>query len=259
MVVADNLAVQTQAMSYPQFEHIASSKLFALIVAYSCQIFADFFGYSLIAMGLAALFGYRLPVNFNRPYIATSFLDFWRRWHMSLSAWLRDYLYIPLGGSRHGRLRTYINLFIVMFLGGLWHGAAWSFAIWGTLHGLALALERPFLQSRFYLSDSALVKLMRMALVFAIVSLAWVFFKLQDYTQALGYLQAIFRNTDKGLQPQELGVIYVYCLPVFVYHALPLLRDRGIELQRQAWPYVIMLFLLLTNSGIPGAFIYFQF
>lgn len=144
MGVADNLQAQTFWIAYPYFLKFSSVELLALLFGFSMQIFADFAGYSLIAIGTALLFGYRLPVNFNFPYIARSFSEFWRRWHISLSSWLKEYLYFSLGGSRKGSGRTYLNLFLVMFLGGLWHGAAWSYAAWGTWHGLALACERPF-------------------------------------------------------------------------------------------------------------------
>lgn len=142
--VADNLAEQTVSLSVRGAELASSGplNLMPLLYGYSFQIFADFAGYSLIAIGLGALFGYKLPPNFNFPYLSCSITEFWRRWHLSLSSWLRDYLYIPLGGNRKGSGRTYFNLFLVMFLGGLWHGAAWKFAIWGSLHGLFLALER---------------------------------------------------------------------------------------------------------------------
>ena len=142
--VADNLAEQTGTLTMGA-EVLAASgpiPLAALLYGYSLQIFADFASYSLIAIGLGALFGYKLPPNFHFPYLSTSITEFWRRWHLSLSSWLRDYLYIPLGGNRKGTGRTYFNLFLVMFLGGLWHGAAWKFAVWGSLHGLFLALER---------------------------------------------------------------------------------------------------------------------
>jgi alginate O-acetyltransferase complex protein AlgI len=259
-VIADNLAVQTEAMAYPYYQHYPGTRLIALMVGYSCQIFADFFGYSLIAMGLASLFGYRLPVNFNRPYIADSFAEFWRRWHMSLSTWLRDYLYIPLGGSKHGSVRTYANLFIVMFLGGLWHGAAWSFAIWGTLHGLLLAIERPFLNSRFYRSDYLMVKAARILLVFTFVSFAWIFFKFRNYTLALDYIASIARNIGTGTSTRQLWSIYVFCLPILIYHWLPAIRKLGWATERGSdWAYACMLFLIATNSGVPGAFIYFQF
>lgn len=142
--VADNLAEQTTSLTLDPTNLSGSSplNLIPLLYCYSLQIFADFAGYSLIAIGLACLFGYRFPTNFNFPYISTSITEFWKRWHVSLSAWLRDYLYIPLGGNRKGPGRTYFNLFLVMFLGGLWHGAEWKFALWGSLHGLFLALER---------------------------------------------------------------------------------------------------------------------
>lgn len=142
--VADNLAEQTAVLTLDTATLASSGPflLLPLLYGYSLQIFADFAGYSLIAIGLGALFGYRLPENFRFPYLSCSITEFWRRWHLSLSSWLRDYLYIPLGGNRSGSGRTYFNLFLVMFLGGLWHGAAWKFALWGSLHGLLLALER---------------------------------------------------------------------------------------------------------------------
>ena len=142
MVVADNLKDQTYWIQYPFFEFRSSIDLIVMLVGFSAQIFADFAGYSLIAIGVAKLFGYTLPKNFNFPYISLSITEFWRRWHISLSSWLREYLYIPLGGNRLGAVRTYVNLLLVMFIGGLWHGAAWSFAIWGLWHGAGLAVER---------------------------------------------------------------------------------------------------------------------
>lgn len=131
MVIADNIQQYTFWISYPYFQEFSTITLIAMLFGYSIQIFADFAGYSFIAMGLAGLFGYVLPLNFNFPYIASSFSDFWSRWHISLSSWLKEYLYIPLGGNRKGSARTYFNLMIVMFLGGLWHGAAWSYLVWG--------------------------------------------------------------------------------------------------------------------------------
>ena len=142
MVVADNLREATAGLSYPAFVGMPGINLLFLLYGFSFQIFADFAGYSLIAMGLARLFGYQLPINFNFPYLSQSITEFWRRWHVSLSSWLREYLYYPLGGNRKGAARTYANLIIVMLLGGLWHGAAWSYMVWGGAHGVFLALER---------------------------------------------------------------------------------------------------------------------
>jgi alginate O-acetyltransferase complex protein AlgI len=131
LFVANNLNEMTALMAFPLSETLQTQDRWLLVFLYSYQIYADFFGYSAIAIGLGLLFGYRLPVNFNLPYVSQSFAEFWTRWHISLSSWLRTYLYIPLGGNRRGRFRTYLNLIIVMGLGGLWHGAGISYLVWG--------------------------------------------------------------------------------------------------------------------------------
>src|ERR1700722_6273026 len=141
LYVANNLNEMTSYMDFPLYETLQTQDRWLLIFLYSYQIYADFFGYSAIAIGLGLLFGYRLPVNFNLPYISTSFSEFWTRWHISLSNWLRTYLYIPLGGNRYGSARTYLNLMIVMGLGVLWHGAGFSYLTWGLMHGLLLVAE----------------------------------------------------------------------------------------------------------------------
>ena len=145
LYVANNLNEMTSYMDFPLYETLQTQDRWLLVFLYSYQIYADFFGYSAIAIGLALLFGYRLPINFNLPYISVSFSEFWTRWHISLSSWLRTYLYVPLGGNRHGAFRTYLNLMIVMGLGGLWHGAGLGYLLWGLLHGVLLVIERPFL------------------------------------------------------------------------------------------------------------------
>ena len=151
--VANNLNEMTSYMDFPLYETLQTQDRWLLVFLYSYQIYADFFGYSAIAIGLALLFGYRLPVNFNLPYASISFSEFWTRWHISLSSWLRTYLYVPLGGNRHGAFRTYLNLMIVMGLGGLWHGAGLGYLMWGLLHGFLLVIERPFI-SRLQSIDS---------------------------------------------------------------------------------------------------------
>jgi len=258
IVVADNLAQQTFWISPPYFEALSSLALTTLLVGYSCQIFADFAGYSLIAIGLASLLGYQLPQNFNFPYLSQSISEFWRRWHMSLSSWLRDYLYVPLGGSRRGGLRTYLNLFIVMFLGGLWHGAAWSFAVWGTWHGIGLALERPFLNSPLYMSNSKLVALTRTAIVFAFVSMGWLLFKLTNIADAAGYARAIYANRSLSTNWWMIVLTVVYGLPVAAYHAFQLLRADRREALRP-YCYAAMIFLIIFNPGPTQPFVYFQF
>ena len=161
-------------------------------VAYAFQIYFDFSGYSDMAIGLGLMLGFVFPKNFDSPYRAQSITDFWRRWHISLSSWLRDYLYVPLGGSRRGAARTYRNLALVMLLGGLWHGAAWTFVVWGGLHGLLLAVERWLGASPYRLLPAPF----RVALTFGLVLVSWVFFRAADLAAAAAYLRSMF-----GLEP----------------------------------------------------------
>ena len=258
MVVADNLSVLTSLMS-GNAAQTPSIILLALIFAYSCQIFADFAGYSLIAIGLGRLFGYELMTNFNFPYLAQSFSEFWHRWHISLSTWLRDYLFIPLGGSRCGPLRRSFNILIVMFLGGLWHGAAWSYAVWGTVHGMALVIERPFLQTRFYRSTSPLLQVLRTLMVVAFVSFAWLLFRLPDFSHALDYVKALTTNQVPLTGGEMLTALLVYSLPVVVYHVFQIGRSRETAGTPRAWACAFLAACIVLNSGVPGAFIYFQF
>lgn len=262
MVVADNLKDQTFWIAYPYFETRSTLSLLSMLLGYSMQIFADFAGYSLIAIGVGGLFGYRLPDNFNFPYISTSVADFWRRWHISLSTFLKEYLYIPLGGNRHGQGRTYFNLMMTMVLGGIWHGAGWSYALWGAVHGGALAIER-FCKDRFSLPQHPVVSLLQWAAVFTMVSWAWLFFKLPEFSHVVGFMQSVVRNTHLSTWPGNLTYIALYALPVLVYHASHVYRaagynDRWIVAMRPL-TYGFMLFCILTNSGAAGDFIYFQF
>ena len=155
------------------------------VIAYAFQIYFDFSGYSDMAIGLGAMFGFVFPQNFNAPYKAESITDFWRRWHMSLSSWLRDYLYVPLGGNRKGARRTYLNLAAAMLLGGLWHGAQWNFVIWGGLHGLLLGLERARGKRGFF---DGLPRPLRVTGTFTLVLVTWVFFRAPTLGDAMHYL-----------------------------------------------------------------------
>ena len=264
MVVADNLRDQTFWIAYPYYESQSSPDLAVMLFGYSMQIFADFAGYSLIAIGVAALFGYRLPANFDFPYVSASIAEFWRRWHLSLSSFLKEYLYIPLGGNRRGDLRTYANLMVVMLLGGLWHGAAWSYMVWGGFHGAGLAVER-FLAQRSRLPSHPLVTVARVFCVFAFVTAGWLLFKLPDFAHVIGYFEAMARNRAAGLGRDRFAMIAVLSLPVLVYHADFLLRRSVTTYVRAVRPrfmplvYGVMLFLLITNSGAAEAFVYFQF
>lgn len=192
MVIADNLAVYVDSI-YGNSEIHNSSSLLLASVFYAFQIYFDFSGYSDIAIGTAKLFGFRLKENFNLPYFSKSLTEFWRRWHMSLSFWLRDYLYISLGGNRKGIKITYRNLMITMLLGGLWHGASWNFVIWGGIHGLVLSLEK-FTFQKLKITDFGIVGGI---FTFAIVVIAWVFFRSPDISTSL-YIIAKFFSFDYG-------------------------------------------------------------
>jgi alginate O-acetyltransferase complex protein AlgI len=260
MVVADNLGSFTFWMTYPYFIGSSSFKLIVLLIGFSCQIFADFAGYSLIAIGLAGLFGYKFKDNFNFPYISTSFKEFWKRWNISLSSFLMEYLYFPLGGNRKGKIRTYINLMIVMILGGLWHGAAWSYAIWGCMHGLALVVERIFSRKPMA-KKHRVVKYFKRFLVFSYVTLAWLLFKLPNFKYVIIYLKSIISNNTITIDPSIVYII-LYSSPVFLYHLFYANKHNSLFTYLMKYNYLlyaIMVVLIILNSGPVSPFIYFQF
>ena len=286
--VADNLAEQTGVLSLGAEQLAASGpiNLMSLLYGYSLQIFADFGGYSLIAIGLGELFGYRLPPNFNFPYLSTSITEFWRRWHLSLSSWLRDYLYIPLGGNRKGAGRTYLNLFLVMFLGGLWHGAEWKFALWGTLHGLCLAYERLIsrrgagTQRGRELSGTELHKnkknpplrlcasarvILSWCITFHLVTVLWLTFLMPDMGSIVAFFKGVFSGRTGFSGPPIFSLLF-YGTPVVLYHAWGWLKEHRERLSSrlelsslEPILHGVMIFLILTNPGAPRGFIYFQF
>lgn len=263
MVVADNLKDLTFWIAYPYFLGYSSLTLLALLFGYSMQIFADFCGYSLIAMGLGRLFCYELIENFNFPYISQSLSEFWRRWHISLSTWLREYLYISMGGNRHGNVRTYFNLISTMVLGGLWHGAAWSYAVWGLYHGLGLAIERLILgDPKKAPKVGKTFRPVRALAVFAYVTLGWLLFKLTNFADVPVYLKALATHWHQGMHSTLVAYILLYSLPVIAWHAAYVLREHHRYLF-PPWlrpvPYAVAIVLIVINNGAPGAFIYFQF
>ena len=262
---ANNLAQITALMS-PELSagSAGGDKLFMLFV-YSFQIYADFFGYSTIALGLALLFGYRLPVNFRFPYTAVSFSDFWNRWHISLSRWLRQYLYFPLGGNRISPKRTYFNLMTVMVLGGLWHGAAISYAVWGFAHGALLAIERFGSQLKMrYLPDyqfNLVAKTAYTAFVFFCVSLCWLLFRFQDFSEAAVYFQAIIDQPARfNMSVGWYAFSALYMLPVVLQHAFA--GNVGVLSGNRLMSglfYGCLLWLALVERGADTQFIYFRF
>ena len=191
VAIADYLAVNLVDRVFDFPERFGSLEVLAGVYGYAFQIYCDFSGYSDIAIGSALLLGLTIPKNFETPYRAASLQDFWRRWHISLSTWLRDYLYIPLGGSRHGVRRTYLALSATMLLGGLWHGAAWTFVLWGAMHGLGLAVTRAVQRARSDRPVSRLGRAVAVVATFHFVCLCWVVFRSQSITQALAVLGRI--------------------------------------------------------------------
>jgi len=234
-------------------------------VAYAFQIYFDFSGYSDMAIGLGLMLGFVFAKNFDSPYRSKSITEFWRRWHLSLSTWLRDYLYIPLGGNRKGSVRTYINLALVMLLGGLWHGANWNFLIWGGIHGGYLAFERAQGKESIYHKLPALLQII---ITFFIVLIAWVFFRADTLPDAAQYLKCMFGGATPGQGEAVRGLIYnPYYIVNFILAgvtiwALPQTWDftRRLTWPKIAWCillFFISLIALTTQSYNP--FIYFIF
>ncbi len=197
VVIANFLATEIVDVVFASPNRHSSVEVLVAVYAYAVQIYADFSGYTDMAIGIALLLGFRFPQNFDGPYTATSLQDFWRRWHMTLSRWLRDYLYIPLGGNRGSKLRTYRNLMITFVLGGLWHGAAWTFVVWGAIHGGFLSLEHWRRTRRVERGleeprDTAWRRWGARLLTFQIVCFAWVFFRAESFSNAADVLARIF-------------------------------------------------------------------
>jgi alginate O-acetyltransferase complex protein AlgI len=261
LFVANNLNEMTAYMNFPLYETVRLEDKWLLVFLYSYQIYADFFGYTAIAIGLGLLFGYRLPINFDLPYISASFSEFWTRWHISLSTWLRTYLYIPLGGNRHGPTRTYLNIMIVMGLGGLWHGAALSYLAWGAMHGGLLVLERMLLgrtdgRSRL----AAVVRPVRIGLVFLCVSMLWIFFKLPNFDHALAYLSGMFTASIVPGQAKFFNSLaLLYSLPVIIQHLAPASLLGAARRRAEPYLYGLMAALMCVEAGPSTSFIYFQF
>ncbi len=266
MVIANYLAAD---LVDPVFLDPGSYSALIIVLAtygYAVQIYCDFSGYSDIAIGTAALLGFRFLKNFDQPYRATSLRDFWRRWHISLSGWLRDYLYIPLGGSRLGTMKTYRNLFLTMFLGGLWHGAAWNFLIWGSLHGGWLALERALTGQGGAPGGSRVRAILGWLVTFNIVCVAWVFFRAASFEDAM---MAFSQLGDYGSNGMELLTWFTLALVVLplAFQFAPQDGNEKIAkiLAMRSTLSIFMLFcaalliiLWLAPAGT-APFIYFQF
>ncbi len=266
MAFADQFAQIADAYFSHPAAHPGALSAWKGTTCFALQIFFDFSGYSDMAIGMALLLGFHFPLNFRRPYLAFSITDFWHRWHISLSRWLRDYLYIPLGGNRHGTWKTYRNLILTMLLGGLWHGASWNFVIWGGYHGALLAIERMAGRRMFEQKPPAWLYPFRAALTFGLVSIGWVFFRAATFADSRYVISQMFQRAAGA--PNLLIAPWLAWLAVFSLIAAFLEErlDWAERLPRgPAWAYAAALIVLLfvvetvgvTDKQIP--FIYFQF
>jgi alginate O-acetyltransferase complex protein AlgI len=263
VVIADRLALYVDTV----YGHVDVHSGWSYVMAtffFAFQIYGDFAGYSLIAIGCALLFGFHMSPNFNRPYFSSSFRQFWSRWHMSLSTWFRDYVYIPLGGNRGSKLRTYFNLFTTFVISGLWHGANWTFVIWGAIHGSFQIIERLF--SKVKIPESPV--LLRILFVFAITCFAWIFFRANNIQDAAHIITTVFSNPgtelyigDKGIFTFSiLGIITLISMEFFMeyFPGITLLQHRMAPVRYAT--IVIMLILIISFGVFDGSqFIYFQF
>ena len=231
--------------------------LFLATVAFGWQIFFDFSGYTDMARGVAKLMGFDLILNFNNPYLATGLGDFWSRWHISLSSWFRDYVYIPLGGNRGGLFSTYRNLFLTFFISGIWHGANWTFMIWGALHGLGVLVTRELERSQLY--RERVPRLFKQFGVFLFVSFTWIFFRADSLGDALLIVRRIFSASwsDPQIPALMLALMALIWLYQFLYEskARELLKPSFV---RVGLAVCMVVYLCVCSSG-GGAFIYFQF
>ncbi|WP_268544190.1 MBOAT family O-acyltransferase [Candidatus Nitrosotenuis cloacae] len=274
MFFADNIAPLVNDVFSNPIGH-DSLTIILTAIAFGIQIYCDFSGYSDIAIGAALIMGFKIPINFNKPYFAISPPDFWRRWHISLSTWLRDYLYIPLGGNRKSNSRTYLNLFVVMFLGGLWHGASWNFVIWGTLHGTYLALHRVMV-NRFpnltgiNLEKNRMLKILTIIATQYLVFFAWIPFRIRDFDGMMYAMQKYVMidvsvsSFIETIRSFEIPVMLIVAF--FIIHYISYKKQNMVEivskLKMTRWflfSTACALLIVLFYGGSPSEFIYFEF
>ena len=240
------------------------------VVGYVVQIYCDFSGYSDMAIGISAIMGFRLTRNFDFPYKSRNLTDFWRRWHISLSTWLRDYVYIPLGGNRRGTLRTYVNNFLTMLVGGLWHGAAWKFVIWGGMHGVGLIVHKALRPWLVKIPDTWPVKAASWTLTMAYVSFLFIFFRAASFEDAWLIIRNIFGNFDIAYLAPFVRVRYVWLIfvaMIIAVHSLPTrwINAAGDWFVRAPFGAKLAVFIVavqlvvqfMSEDVMP--FIYFQF
>lgn len=239
-------------------------------LAFSGQIFCDFAGYSTTAIGVAMCLGFSIPENFNFPYASSGFSDFWKRWHISLSTWLKDYLYIPLGGNRKGALRTYLNLILTMLIGGLWHGASWTFVCWGGIHGIYLCIER-YLKNiigDLSIREKPVLEFILCVGTFVLICFTWVFFRADNFAKAFSICSALlgkgFKTSKLMIGKEDFYIAIFTVFSLFIIHwkmRFRTLKDLAGEYPWWVHSIVIslMILLIIIMPGDDNAFIYFKF
>ncbi|HMK26120.1 MAG TPA: MBOAT family O-acyltransferase [Chitinophagaceae bacterium] len=269
LVVADTLGSFVDS-TYNNYGEQSGGLLLLATVFFAIQIYCDFSGYSDMAIGVARMLGFRFRENFNLPYFATSITDFWRRWHISLSTWLRDYLYIPLGGNRNGKLATYKNIMLTMLLGGLWHGASWNFIIWGGLHGVYLSFEKAFSFGKRKIKN-IFSKIVGWLITFTLVCFAWIFFRAIDLHQANEIIRRIFTDSsyrnilsaDKTvLSPIINGIFLLLIIEWLIIRKFSfdaIFEKKYGEIILVAFSTFLILYIFLFGNSNNNQFIYFQF
>jgi len=264
IVIADNMA-QIANEVFGKSEQYTGFNLIIGLMAFAIQIYGDFSGYSDIARGLAKILGFDLMINFRLPYIAVSPSDFWQRWHISLSSWLRDYLYISLGGNRKGKWMTYRNLFITMLLGGLWHGAAWNFVFWGVFHGAILILYRllPNGDDGLISSEHILVKYINVAIMFSLTLFGWLLFRATSIGQVYYFITHSF--TQSAVDSDLMSGLVFYGTLLFVFESVIFYFNDLLIFAKLKWglrsAFYCFMLVIIFMFGFRGdvEFIYFQF
>lgn len=224
------------------------------VLAYTLQIYFDFSGYSDMAIGLGLLFGFRFPENFDRPYLSKSITEFWQRWHITLGNWFRDYLYIPLGGNRNGWIYTARNLLITMFLAGLWHGAAWTFVVWGLYYGILLVVERCTRSMRSHVPI-----VLQVLLTFFLVVMGWVLFRATSFASAVSIYKALFVMQYGPISPYAIWILLIGFTYIGFEHHIPKMPKRFSSLLALLCCMLLLINLVVIAGNTASPFIYFQF
>ena len=257
IAIADYLALYVDKI-YSNPEQFQSPALLLATFLFAWQIYFDFSGYTDMARGIARLLGFRLMLNFKNPYLATSLGDFWNRWHISLSSWFRDYLYIPLGGNRKGKFNTYKNIFITMVLSGLWHGAAWTFVIWGAIHAISRFATRKLERTEFY--KKLVPKIFKQIIVFLLVSFAWIFFRATNINDAWLIVSRIFTSGITNPYCPLLMILMVLAIWIYQFmYESSLRKILEIKYVNVIITIMMILYLAISSPSRENYFIYLQF